>query len=113
MLREQGGKAIQQLFSKRCSCRPGEFSMARRWGSTYQSRKRSSSDCTLPWQRSTRLPQTQQSLRPQLFTILNFPVESVDKAVDELSQRGVRSEHGNERGPSRQTPKVSLVDPVL
>lgn len=34
---------------------------------------------------------------PATFTILNFPVESVDKAVDELSQRGVRFEHYNER----------------
>lgn len=29
---------------------------------------------------------------PATFTILNFPVDSVDKAVDELSQRGVRFE---------------------
>ena len=30
------------------------------------------------------------------FTVLNFPVESVDKAVEELSQRGVRFEVYNE-----------------
>ncbi len=29
---------------------------------------------------------------PATFTILNFPVESVDKAVDELTKRGVRFE---------------------
>jgi catechol 2,3-dioxygenase-like lactoylglutathione lyase family enzyme len=29
---------------------------------------------------------------PASFTILNFPVESVDKAVDELTQHGVRFE---------------------
>jgi hypothetical protein len=31
-----------------------------------------------------------------IFTVLNFPVDSVEKAVDELSQRGVRSEAHNE-----------------
>ena len=29
---------------------------------------------------------------PATFTILNFPVDSVDKTVDELTQRGVRFE---------------------
>jgi len=29
---------------------------------------------------------------PATFTVLNFPVDSVEKAVDELSQRGVRFE---------------------
>lgn len=29
---------------------------------------------------------------PATFTILNFPVDDVDKAVDELTQRGVRFE---------------------
>ena|SRR5690349_9608968 len=29
---------------------------------------------------------------PATFTILNFPVDSVDQAVDELSKRGVRFE---------------------
>ncbi|MGC2402844.1 MAG: hypothetical protein WA510_23840 [Acidobacteriaceae bacterium] len=28
--------------------------------------------------------------QPATFTVLNFPGDSVDKAVDELSQRGVR-----------------------
>ena len=30
--------------------------------------------------------------QPATFTVLNFPVDSVDKAVDELNQRGVRFE---------------------
>ena len=30
---------------------------------------------------------------PASFTILNFPVEDVDKAVDELSAKGVEFEH--------------------
>ena len=34
--------------------------------------------------------------QPATFTVLNFPVESVEKAVDELSQRGVRFEVYNE-----------------
>jgi catechol 2,3-dioxygenase-like lactoylglutathione lyase family enzyme len=30
--------------------------------------------------------------QPATFTVLNFPVDSVEKAVDELSQRGVQFE---------------------
>jgi predicted enzyme related to lactoylglutathione lyase len=30
---------------------------------------------------------------PATFTILNFPVSNIDKAVDELGKRGVRFEH--------------------
>lgn len=30
---------------------------------------------------------------PATFTILNFPVDDVEKAVDELGRRGVRFEH--------------------
>jgi predicted enzyme related to lactoylglutathione lyase len=33
---------------------------------------------------------------PATFTVLNFPVENVDDAVDTLSQRGVRFEHYDE-----------------
>lgn len=33
---------------------------------------------------------------PATFTVLNFPVDNVDKAVDELSKRGVRFEIYNE-----------------
>jgi catechol 2,3-dioxygenase-like lactoylglutathione lyase family enzyme len=39
--------------------------------------------------------------QPATFTVLNFPVENVEKAVDELSQRGVRFEVYNE--PSLKT----------
>ncbi len=35
---------------------------------------------------------------PATFTILNFPVDDVDKAVDELTKRGVRFEIYNEPG---------------
>jgi catechol 2,3-dioxygenase-like lactoylglutathione lyase family enzyme len=34
--------------------------------------------------------------QPATFTVLNFPVDSVEKTVDELSQRGVRFEVYNE-----------------
>ncbi len=34
--------------------------------------------------------------QPATFTVLNFPVDSVDEAVDELSHRGVRFEIYNE-----------------
>ena len=33
---------------------------------------------------------------PATFTILNFPVDNVDKAVDQLTKRGVRFERYNE-----------------
>jgi catechol 2,3-dioxygenase-like lactoylglutathione lyase family enzyme len=39
--------------------------------------------------------------QPATFTVLNFPVDSVEKAVDELSQRGVRFEIYN--GPTLKT----------
>ena len=34
--------------------------------------------------------------QPATFTVLNFPVENVEKTVDELSRRGVRFEIYNE-----------------
>lgn len=34
--------------------------------------------------------------QPATFTVLNFPVDSVEEAVDELKQRGVRFEVYNE-----------------
>jgi len=34
--------------------------------------------------------------QPATFTVLNFPVESVEKTVDELKQRGVKFEIYNE-----------------
>jgi catechol 2,3-dioxygenase-like lactoylglutathione lyase family enzyme len=33
---------------------------------------------------------------PASFTILNFPVDDIDRAVDELTKRGVRFEHYDE-----------------
>lgn len=49
-----------------------------------------------------------QTHTPATFTILNFPVESVDEAVDALTKRGVAFEHydlpdikTDERGISR------------
>jgi hypothetical protein len=36
--------------------------------------------------------------QPATFTVLNFPVESVEKAVDELGRRGVQVEMYNEPG---------------
>jgi predicted enzyme related to lactoylglutathione lyase len=36
--------------------------------------------------------------QPATFTVLNFPVDSVDKAVDDLSKRGVHFEIYNEPG---------------
>src|SRR5438094_9845212 len=33
---------------------------------------------------------------PATFTVLNFPVDDVDLAVDELKKRGVRFEHYNQ-----------------
>jgi predicted enzyme related to lactoylglutathione lyase len=35
---------------------------------------------------------------PATFTILNFPVDDVDKAVDDLKSRGVRFEHYDQEG---------------
>jgi catechol 2,3-dioxygenase-like lactoylglutathione lyase family enzyme len=37
-----------------------------------------------------------QNHKPATFTVLNFPVENVEKAVDELSGRGVQFETYNE-----------------
>ena len=34
---------------------------------------------------------------PAAFTVLNFPVDDVDRAVDELTRRGVQFEHYNQR----------------
>lgn len=45
---------------------------------------------------------------PAVFTILNFPVDDIDKAVDELTKRGVRFERydgfeQDEKGIARPT----------
>ena len=42
-----------------------------------------------------------QNHKPATFTVLNFPVESVERTVDELSGRGVQFEISNE--PSLKT----------
>jgi catechol 2,3-dioxygenase-like lactoylglutathione lyase family enzyme len=42
---------------------------------------------------------------PATFTILNFPVEDIESAVDELTERGVKFEHypnGNAKGIFRE-----------
>jgi len=44
--------------------------------------------------------------QPASFTVLNFPVDSVDKAVDELTQRGVQFEVYNE--PNLKTDKRGI-----
>ncbi|MFD0486438.1 VOC family protein [Saccharopolyspora spinosporotrichia] len=35
---------------------------------------------------------------PASFTVLNFPVDDIDEAVDELTRRGVRFEHYDDFG---------------
>ena len=44
---------------------------------------------------------------PATFTVLNFPVNNVDEAVDELTQRGVRFEIYNE--PDLKTDKKGIM----
>jgi catechol 2,3-dioxygenase-like lactoylglutathione lyase family enzyme len=41
--------------------------------------------------------------QPATFTVLNFPVDSVEKAVEELSGRGVRPKHSQRCQGLRQT----------
>ena len=41
---------------------------------------------------ATVLAYPKENHEPATFTILNFPVDDIDKAVDELSGRGVRFE---------------------
>jgi catechol 2,3-dioxygenase-like lactoylglutathione lyase family enzyme len=45
---------------------------------------------------ATALMYPKPNHQPATFTVLNFPVDSVEKAVDELSKRGVRFEIYNE-----------------
>ena len=47
---------------------------------------------------STVLVYPKPNHAPATFTILNFPVDNVDAAVDELTQRGVRFEIYDEAG---------------
>ena len=44
---------------------------------------------------------------PATFTVLNFPVEDVDQAVDELSKRGVRFEKYD--GPEIKTDEKGIM----
>jgi predicted enzyme related to lactoylglutathione lyase len=44
---------------------------------------------------------------PATFTILNFPVDDIDKAVDELVSRGIRFEHYNEGGITTDAKGIS------
>ncbi|MFL6624443.1 MAG: VOC family protein [Sulfurifustaceae bacterium] len=51
---------------------------------------------------------------PATFTVLNFPVDDVDRTVDELAQRGVRFERydapgirTDEKGISRSGPTIA------
>jgi predicted enzyme related to lactoylglutathione lyase len=43
---------------------------------------------------------------PATFTILNFPVENIEDAVDELTKRGVRFEHYD--GPDIKTDEKGI-----
>jgi hypothetical protein len=51
---------------------------------------------------------------PATFTILNFPVESVEDTVDELTKRGVRFEHYDQPGLKTDAKGISRGDgPVI
>lgn len=63
---------------------------------------------------STVLVYPKRNHEPATFTVLNFPVEDVDRAVDELRRRGVRFEtysqpdlKTDERGISRDGPTIA------
>jgi hypothetical protein len=47
---------------------------------------------TLVLSEAKTLIYTKPNHQPATFTVLNFPVDNVEKAVDELSKRGVRFE---------------------
>lgn len=55
---------------------------------------------------------------PASYTILNFPVDDIDQAVDELARRGVRFERyegfeQDEKGISRGEPNIAwFTDPA-
>lgn len=44
---------------------------------------------------------------PATFTVLNFPVENIDKAVDELKNRGVEFEHYNDEAYNMDEKDIS------
>jgi catechol 2,3-dioxygenase-like lactoylglutathione lyase family enzyme len=67
-----------------------------------------------PTNGATVLVYPKRNHEPATFTVLNFPVEDVDAAVDELHRRGVRFEtysqpdlETDERGISRGTPTIA------
>lgn len=47
---------------------------------------------------------------PATFTILNFPVENLEKAVDDLTKRGVHFEIYNEGNVKTDEKGISLSD---
>jgi catechol 2,3-dioxygenase-like lactoylglutathione lyase family enzyme len=57
----------------------------------------------------------QPDATPASYTILNFPVEDVDKAVDELAQRGVRFERydGFEQDEKGHQPRPRAADRLV
>lgn len=44
---------------------------------------------------------------PATFTVLNFPVEDIDKAVDELKKRGVEFEHYDDEAYNMDDKSIS------
>ena len=71
----------------------------------------------LPGDRNT-IVYEKADFTPATYTILNFPVDDVDEAVDELTARGVRLERydgieQDEKGVSRGTPTIAwFTDPA-
>lgn len=74
----------------------------------------------LPGGRDTLIYPKGDHHQPATFTVLNFPVEDIDSAVDELASRGVEFEHydgieQDERGICRDTggpPIAWFTDPA-
>jgi hypothetical protein len=65
--------------------------MARRWGSNLPVARKA--PLVVPLSGDTKaLMYPKPNHQPAAFTVLNFPVDSVEEAVDELSRRGVRFE---------------------
>jgi catechol 2,3-dioxygenase-like lactoylglutathione lyase family enzyme len=66
------------------------------YGKTLGLEVSSGSEGTLVISEAKTLIYPKPNHQPATFTVLNFPVDSVEKAVDELSKRGVRFEIYNE-----------------
>jgi hypothetical protein len=45
--------------------------------------------------------------QPATFTVLNFPVEDIEEAVDELTKRGVQFEHYDEEAYNMDEKNIS------